>query len=125
MAKKKAKTKHSKPATPVSFESSLAELKQLVAELEAGNLPLETALEKYEAGVQQVNNCHRALQQAQQRISKLVDLDQDGNLIVEPFDNTSSTEHNDGVRRKSESAPDVEEAGEFDDDDDEYAGELF
>lgn len=125
MAKKKAKTRQSKPATPVSFESSLAELKQLVAELEAGNLPLETALEKYEAGVQQVTNCHRALQQAQQRISRLVDLDEDGNLIVQPFDNTSSTQHNDGVRRKSDSAPDVEVAGEIDEDDDEYSGELF
>ncbi len=125
MAKKKAKTKQSKPAAPVSFESSLSTLKQLVAELEAGNLPLETALEKYEAGIQQVTRCHRALQQAQQRISKLVDLDEDGNLVVEPFDNTSSTQHNDGVRRKSDSAPDVEDAGEFDNDDDEYAGELF
>src|SRR5580765_332713 len=49
------------------FESTLAELEELVARMEAGNLPLEEAMRSFERGVQLTRECQAALQAAQQR----------------------------------------------------------
>ena len=53
------------------FESTLAELEELVARMEAGNLPLEEAMRNFERGVQLTRECQAALQAAQQRVQVL------------------------------------------------------
>ena len=53
------------------FESTLAELEEFVARMEAGDLPLEEALRSFERGVQLTRECQAALQAAQQRVQIL------------------------------------------------------
>jgi len=118
LAKKKPK---SKSAEPVTFEQSLEQLKQIVAQLENGNLSLSESLEKYEQGVANLKQCYESLNVAQRKIEMLVDLDEEGNLVTNPFDNTASAQMAEGSRRKSRANPtyeddDVDEDDEFDDD---------
>ncbi len=67
-----------------SFEASLAELEKIVEALESGDLPLEKALEKFEAGVKLSEACARKLNDAEKKISLLVK-NQDGNYVHHPF----------------------------------------
>lgn len=53
------------------FEATLAELEELVAGMEAGNLPLDEALRAFERGVQLTRECQAALLSAQQRVQVL------------------------------------------------------
>jgi exodeoxyribonuclease VII small subunit len=54
------------------FETTLAELEELVARMEAGDLPLEEAMRSFERGVQLTRECQAALQAAQQRVQVLM-----------------------------------------------------
>jgi exodeoxyribonuclease VII small subunit len=53
------------------FETTLAELEELVARMESGDLPLDEALRSFERGVQLTRECQAALQAAQQRVQLL------------------------------------------------------
>ena len=53
------------------FETTLAELEERVARMEAGDLPLDEALRSFERGVQLTRECQAALQAAQQRVQML------------------------------------------------------
>ena len=61
----------SKKPKEAGFEGALAELEELVASMEAGNLPLDEALRRFERGVQLTRDCQTALQTAQQRVQVL------------------------------------------------------
>jgi exodeoxyribonuclease VII small subunit len=63
----------SKPAKTPTFESSLAELEEIVAEMEAGQLPLEKSLAAYKRGAELLKFCQSALQDAQQQVKILED----------------------------------------------------
>lgn len=70
--------------TPLlSFEAGLAELEQVVKELEGGDLPLERALELFEKGVQLSNACRKQLEEAETRVEMLIK--KDGKIQPEPF----------------------------------------
>ncbi len=84
MAKKKTKPKTD------SFEASLDQLRAIVAELEEGNLSLDGSLEKYELGVKHLKNCYQALETAQRKIEVLVELDENGKLKTQPFEDQAS-----------------------------------
>ncbi|HED14493.1 MAG TPA: exodeoxyribonuclease VII small subunit [Gammaproteobacteria bacterium] len=71
------------PATPGQFEATLQELKTLVTRMEQGQQPLETAVDDFEKGMALVKNCEQALQQAAQRIEKV--MEEHGELQVESF----------------------------------------
>ena len=118
MAKKKPKSK-SKPPEPPSFEQSLDRLKQIVAELENGNLSLSQSLEQYQQGVASLKQCYDSLNAAQRTIEMLVDLDDEGNLVTRAFDDTASTEATQGSRQKSQtfSPSDDEEDDDGDEED--------
>ena len=58
----------SKVSTPPTFESALAELDNIVATMEAGQLPLEQLLSAYKRGVELLQFCQQALQDAQQEV---------------------------------------------------------
>jgi exodeoxyribonuclease VII small subunit len=73
MARKKTST----------FEDSLAELEQLVAKLEQGDISLEESLKSFEHGVNLTRTCQKALQEAEQKIQILTE--QNGHQSLEPF----------------------------------------
>jgi exodeoxyribonuclease VII small subunit len=58
--------------SPDSFEDRLARLEDLVARLEAGNLPLEQAVSLFEEGVRLSSSLHATLTSAEKRIEALL-----------------------------------------------------
>lgn len=65
------------------FEDSLAELEQLVSQLERGDISLEESLTAFERGVALTRTCQQALQLAEQKVQIL--LDKNGTQTLEPF----------------------------------------
>ncbi|HRP96603.1 MAG TPA: exodeoxyribonuclease VII small subunit [Rhodocyclaceae bacterium] len=57
--------------SPKSFESAISELESIVQEMEAGTLPLEQALERYQRGVGLLKYCRTTLDAAEQRVRQL------------------------------------------------------
>ncbi|MBI4749489.1 MAG: exodeoxyribonuclease VII small subunit [Acidobacteria bacterium] len=57
---------------PLEFEHSLAELEQVVRQLEAGDLPLDEALTLFERGVGLARLCRQRLDGAERRIEILL-----------------------------------------------------
>ncbi|HEU0188051.1 MAG TPA: exodeoxyribonuclease VII small subunit [Gallionellaceae bacterium] len=58
------------PKTP-SFEAALAELEQVVNDMEGGKLPLEDALAAYQRGAELLQQCRSRLDAAQQQVRVL------------------------------------------------------
>ena len=56
----------------LSFEGALERLERTVSRLEAGEMPLEEAMELFESGVRFSRQCHETLQAAERRIEILV-----------------------------------------------------
>lgn len=69
----------------MSFEQALAELEQIVANLESGQAPLEQSIETYERGMALKKYCEQKLNAAQEKIEKIT-LQPDGSTTTEPFD---------------------------------------
>ena len=65
----------------LSFEQALEELEEIVAALEAGQVPLDETLVRFERAMALKERCASLLEAAEARISKL--LDEQGN--TEPF----------------------------------------
>jgi exodeoxyribonuclease VII small subunit len=59
-----------KRPTP-NFEADLAELEQLVARMERGDLTLEEAIGTFERGVVLARACQQALRDAEQKVQQL------------------------------------------------------
>ena len=55
-----------------NLEKSLAELEELVDELESGDLPLEKAMKKFEEGIKLTRGCQTALKEAEQKVEILL-----------------------------------------------------
>ncbi|MCK9381737.1 MAG: exodeoxyribonuclease VII small subunit [Sulfuritalea sp.] len=55
-------------AIPPSFESALSELEGIVAAMEAGQMPLQDALDAYKRGVALLRQCQETLTAAEQQI---------------------------------------------------------
>lgn len=72
-----------------TFESSLAELESIVAQLESGDLPLEESLKLFEVGVKLSRECRERLGEAERRIEVLMK-DGDGKLSLAEFTAESS-----------------------------------
>ena len=92
MAKKKPTNKKAASKNAVAFEESLESLKEILADLEEGKLPLSESLEKYEAGIKHLRNCNEALQKAKSRIELLVRVDEDGKAVTKPFEHSATVE---------------------------------
>jgi len=56
----------------MSFEAAMQELESIVNALEAGELPLEQSLEKFERAVQLSRTSQKKLQQAEQKVQQLL-----------------------------------------------------
>ncbi len=59
-------------ATTFNLEKSLADLEELVEELESGDLPLEKAMKKFEEGIKLTRGCQTALKEAEQKVEILL-----------------------------------------------------
>jgi exodeoxyribonuclease VII small subunit len=70
MAKSRATT------PPKDYESALAELETLVAEMESGSLPLDASLAAYKRGAELLQFCRSQLADAEQQVKML-----EGNLL--------------------------------------------
>ncbi|MGI8813217.1 MAG: exodeoxyribonuclease VII small subunit [Pyrinomonadaceae bacterium] len=70
-----------------TFEASLAELEEVVRQLENGDLPLEESLKLFEDGVRLSRECRERLAAAERRIEVLMK-DSDGNLVLSDLDET-------------------------------------
>lgn len=72
-----------KKSPPIPFEAALAELENLVGQLEQGELSLEETLQRFEQGVSLVKNCQATLRRAEQKVEQV--LEQHGRLETLPF----------------------------------------
>ncbi len=109
MARKKTQSKNDKA---IPFETALQQLQEIVSQLENGNLTLTESLEKYELGINNLNRCYQALEQAQKKIELLVNLDEDGNLITKPFDDRATSQPSRKTTRQADADGHVAIAGE-------------
>ena len=71
----------------MSFETDVARLEAIAAELDAGaSVPLDRALELFEEGVACLRRASAELQRAESRVSQLVE-QVDGTFTLKPFRN--------------------------------------
>lgn len=71
-----------------SFEKAINDLEKIVKALESGDLPLEKALEKFEAGIKLSRYCAQTLDEAEKRVTLLM-ADGTGEPGEKPFDEQS------------------------------------
>ncbi|MBS3758650.1 MAG: exodeoxyribonuclease VII small subunit [Desulfobacterales bacterium] len=68
-----------------TFEDAMTQLEKIVQELEAGDLPLEKALKRFEEGVRLSKFCFDKLEETEKKIT-LLSSDASGNVSEAPFD---------------------------------------
>ncbi len=68
----------------LNFEKALAELEQLVEEMEQGELSLEDTLKRFEKGIALTTECQQALQNAELKVTELVE--KSGKILEKDFD---------------------------------------
>ncbi len=61
----------------------MAELEQLVEQMERGDISLEESLKSFERGIRLTRACQQALQDAEQKVQIL--LEKNGQQTLEPF----------------------------------------
>ena len=90
-----------------SFEQALAELENIVHQLEEGDLGLDQSLARYEQGVKHLKHCFQLLKAAEQKIELLTGVDANGGAIAEPFrDESLPLEDQAGNRRRKRATTD-------------------
>ncbi|MBS0260514.1 MAG: exodeoxyribonuclease VII small subunit [Planctomycetes bacterium] len=85
---------------PVSFETALAQLQDIVNDLEEGELGLEPSLARFEEGIRLLRNCYQILEQAEQKIELLTGQDASGQPVTVPFDATATFEAGEKTAKK-------------------------
>ncbi|MCH4008028.1 exodeoxyribonuclease VII small subunit [Companilactobacillus sp.] len=73
-----------------TFEENLADLETIVTDLEAGNVPLEEAMEKFKAGVTLSKSLEKTLSDAEQTVTKI--MSKDGNETTMNDDDSKDNE---------------------------------
>ena len=69
----------------LSFEKALAQLEQVVKEMESGDLSLEDALKKFEEGIRLSRMCHQKLEETEKKIAVLMEK-ADGSVVENNFE---------------------------------------
>jgi exodeoxyribonuclease VII small subunit len=72
-----------------TFEAALAHLGELVAQLESGALGLSESIDAYERGVTILRRLHEELAAAEQRVSVLVRIGEDGRPVLAAHESTA------------------------------------
>ncbi len=70
-----------------TFERAIRQLEKIVEELDAGDIPLEKALKKFEEGMRLSRFCSEKLDETERKVTILLQ-DQEGHVIEEPFRET-------------------------------------
>jgi exodeoxyribonuclease VII small subunit len=78
-------SKKSPQIAPKNFEDALAELEQILSDIEGGETGLEQSLVKYERGSFLIQHCRSILAKAEKQI-ELLSKSADGSLTTEPLD---------------------------------------
>ena len=73
------------PKDKNTFENAMSELEKVISSLEKGEEPLDEAMGLYQKGVELVKFCKSKLDDAEKKISKLVENEQ-GELSVTQLD---------------------------------------
>ena len=76
---------NSNPAKNPPFEEAMKKLEGIVTAMEAGDLPLETLLARYEEGMRLVGICHEKLAEAELKIQQL-EKNKAGEIKLKPFE---------------------------------------
>jgi exodeoxyribonuclease VII small subunit len=76
--------KAAKPESAPDFEKALAELEDIVATLEKGDLSLDAALKHFERGIALTRQCQASLKDAELKVEQLVE--KGGKQVLEPFE---------------------------------------
>lgn len=124
----KGPTKNATPEAPQpTFEEALAELEQIVHDLEEGDTGLNEALARYEQGVKLLRHCHDLLEKAERKIELLSGVDAQGQPIAQPFDDQalSLDEKAQSRGRRRTASPRPERAPEPGETDLDETGGLF
>lgn len=69
---------------PKTFEQSMKQLERIVQELEGGDLPLETAIKKFEEGMKLTKFCSEKLDETEKKVSILLKNAED-RIAEKPF----------------------------------------
>src|SRR5947209_17032764 len=86
-------------ADGIGFEDALAELEQVVRDLEDGQVGLEASLARYERGVGLIKTCYAQLRDAEQRILLVTGTDDEGKPILQPFQHAATESAGAEVKR--------------------------
>ena len=70
----------------IDFESALAELESLVAQMETGEMTLEASLQAFERGVKLTRHCQTALKNAELKVKVLTEENTLEDLDIEDID---------------------------------------
>lgn len=65
------------PVEEMSFEQAMAELEQVVGQLERGEVPLEQSIALYERGAALKARCEKKLKEAEEKVAQIT-LDAEG-----------------------------------------------
>ena len=71
---------------PKNFEEALAELQQILSDIEGGEVPLEESLAKYERGQFLIQHCRGILGKAEKQIEELTNPPAESQSAGEPAD---------------------------------------
>lgn len=75
------------PTKKNNFEEQLKQLEEIVSRLEDGNVPLDEALNQFQAGIKISKNLDQQLTKAEETVAKLID--ENGN--EQPLDPTNAS----------------------------------
>lgn len=91
----------------MKFEEALKKLEKIVNELENGSISLDSALEKYQEGIELSRLCSKKLEAAKKKVEILLKTS-DGSVQTAPFDEKASEdgEKPQGETRKKRSKGD-------------------
>ena len=85
-----ANKKNEKTEPASSFAESTSQLESIIEVLENEETSLEDAMKAFENGIRITREIQTMLQQAEQKVALL--LDNDGELVVEDFDESAGSE---------------------------------
>jgi len=69
------------------FEENLISLETIVASLESGELTLSEALKQFEEGIKIFQLCQKTLEDAEMKVSVLMNDLESGQMLAVPFEN--------------------------------------
>ena len=64
-------TKQKQDIEKLSFEQTIKDLEQIVAQIESGQTPLEESINQYEFGMKMIKHCRNILQHAEEKIKMI------------------------------------------------------